>query len=429
MESIKKYACNDRSPTMTKLKQVYYPFTHYNKFMVKESSDIQYGNFAKYRWYNDFTHKKCIQRFVYTFDPAKYHMVEKIRLKYKTNNTAKGWNVKLIINGVDRLSISKNIYEIFIDQQKEYEYIDVSKALFNTDLPFPICTGNRIELEFAVDEENIVNGNSSIVCIEFNGVLLTEDEYKKYLGTCCEFPVFTYYTQKFHTFDSKVKINKNIPITEIYVFLDNPDGKVSLEHIDLIHKEKGIYSNNCVDKDDMCSVWYPYDWHIKFITSQAYGEIFLQQFNMLQIGKDAFRLMYSLNNDIKSLADLPTCPLTKLKEEEYAEGYWFRKFTDRVLAYDYDRANDVLFPYPKQEVEPDNEFIAKLEKLIQNNVFTKTSYHGAAEDRLGNENMGCDEYSFVSEGDLYIFPEGYLVYLKKYNVHPSKKFRSIIMEM
>jgi hypothetical protein len=117
-------------------------------------------------------------------------------------------------------------------------------------------------------------------------------------------------------------------------------------------------------------------------------------------------------------------PLTKLSERKYVEGYW------------YD-GTSLIFPKPKQEKTKDSEFIEKFKKVMElrsNKNFEPkmidTSYRGFSSCRLcDNSYNGSHEYDFEYDNNRYYFPEGYLHYLEKHNVHPSDVFRRIVLDI
>ena len=84
---------------------------------------------------------------------------------------------------------------------------------------------------------------------------------------------------------------------------------------------------------------------------------------------------------------------------------------NKLISYPIDPDIDILLPYPKKQEQPDLDFANKLDELKI--FFDKISYMGISHDRFGDKNMGCSEYSFKYDNIEYVFPEGYLIYLKE----------------
>lgn len=128
-------------------------------------------------------------------------------------------------------------------------------------------------------------------------------------------------------------------------------------------------------------------------------------------------------------------PLTKVSDSEYIEGYWFES------------DNKIIYPAPKAELKKDKEFVTIFKKILDLNMkylseydlggcidinprIYREMYLGYSECRMCDKSLnGCGEYEFVLDGIKYIFPEGYLHYVDKHNVHPSKEFRKVIIDI
>lgn len=111
---------------------------------------------------------------------------------------------------------------------------------------------------------------------------------------------------------------------------------------------------------------------------------------------------------------------TKIKKNEFIEGYFSDKINDKSK-----------YPFPISSNEPiDNQFIDKFIKIM-NKCYDDddyTQFLGLSKCRLCNKMNGSGEYIINNEknGIKFYVPEGYIHYLKDHNVHPSPEFIQFI---
>jgi hypothetical protein len=456
---------NDISNNPVGLSQVknqdllYYPINNKKilKTYLKKCYPNDLTNFNKFKVIKRIEKKDIISNeYKFKFDSLKYDGISKLLIK--TSNT--NWEyVQLLFQDIPRITLTKQQYETFYENNKttknykDYSEneINIFNMFFNMDYEIWPTLHNimSIKIKFRNDLKD-----TDYLEFDFIGCLILENEEKfRFLNCAIEYNIFTYRTQEIvldlSKKEQKFIIDKNVPFSDISIYFKHKDiitnniDKISIDNndttIDLIkmnNKNIGDYWwNSCLDKDMFSAYFYPKDWYLEFNlknTEENKLAILCVEYcvpNMIQVNQNSKgKLYYYLGKEIKK-EDLPSCPLSKISENKYAEGYWFPKIKneDKLSTYSLDPEIDNLLPYPKQEENPDLQFYEKL--VFLKDYFNKINYLGVSHDRIGNKNMGCAEYSFTVDNIEYIFPEGYLIYLKEYNVHPSPEFKTIIEVM
>jgi hypothetical protein len=445
------------NPQQTQLKHVQSNtrFTHYNKFKTLTF------------------HKVHNEEMIYKFDPKKYHMISDLVINFQ-NMKVPNFEIHFMVNSKSRIKINNDIYDIFARDKNDNYRINLSELLFRVPVPFPIISKDE---DYSISIKLNSYFNESHFTIEHESYILTSDEYKRFYHCSYEFCVFTYTEEDFEwTNKEHQQLIRNIPICEMAIKINKrvniQDVTINLEHIPLIPKhihkrnkihnalihhkygtyydkydivyEDHVYWNSCSDYINSNAWYLPWNW--KMLMNKNDDEIYkvkmiLRHPNIIQVngGNCCFsarsRMRFSMN-PLKDKSLLDKDPLTKLSETQYVEGYWFNKddyhSDSKISLYGFNSEIDIIYPWPKylkddgskQQEKPDTEFIEKLKKIIPH--CEKFTSYGGSPCRLSDEIVGSIEYSFTDDGIKYNFPEGYMVYLEKFNVHPSAKFKEVV---
>lgn len=144
----------------------------------------------------------------------------------------------------------------------------------------------------------------------------------------------------------------------------------------------------------------------------------------------------------KRIKKINQCPLTRVSENEFIEGYWKIyignvEIVGGTIDIDIDDNDDDNYPMPlatKQYV--DEIFLEKCEEymcIIDNlQFFTRDGccviiYKGVSKCRICNLSNGSKEYRIKKGNTIFRIPIGLLHYYKIHHVQPSKKFYNFIM--
>jgi hypothetical protein len=92
------------------------------------------------------------------------------------------------------------------------------------------------------------------------------------------------------------------------------------------------------------------------------------------------------------------------------EGFWYSKYEPNLPK-----------PVDSGDWAEKEQFILKLEKL--QNTLSPVGYKGWSTCRICNCMNGSEEYSYKN----FVWPSGYLHYIRDHNVHPSDKFKKLIL--
>jgi len=397
---------------------------------VARNNATYYKKFKVAKKFNNVNNNQLI----FTFDKTTYNGFDGLVIDF--NNSTMWKSIEFLYENTPRISITKEQYNTLCFENVNFNpsKVNISTVFFRQNYGeiFYLKKNQEFKLRITLEPEF----NNSIN-INFNGCIPDTLESDRFETNCFEYECYTYVSQKFELLANQqehfINIERNIPISEIAVTFDCKDlnliESVYMDNIELIPQENFWY-NSCVDKIfSQCNYFYPVDWKIKFVTkphNNIKGCINFCIPNFIQ-NQDKGRLYYSLTKQ-PSIDELPKSPFSKLKENKYAEGYWYnitKNKPNKCNIFGYDSTiDDSILPFPIQEENPDIIFHDKLKEISK--YFSYTSYLGSSFDRLGNKNMGGGEYSFEINNITYVFPEGYFIYLKDYNVHPSVEFRNII---
>jgi hypothetical protein len=92
------------------------------------------------------------------------------------------------------------------------------------------------------------------------------------------------------------------------------------------------------------------------------------------------------------------------------EGFWYSK-----------REHNLHQPFNGGDWAEKEQFILKVETL--QNRLTPVRSKGWSICRICNCMNGSDEYSYKN----FVWPSGYLHYIRDHNVHPSEQFKKLIL--
>jgi hypothetical protein len=142
-------------------------------------------------------------------------------------------------------------------------------------------------------------------------------------------------------------------------------------------------------------------------------------------------------------------PLTKVSDTEYIEGYWYDNISDSKETRTYP------FPKPEPNKQISEQFMSKLETIIENSNSLKyygmfgydesknnemkemadgtkikfTNFMGGSQCRLCEQMIGSDEGIIIKNNIKYRFPSGIIHYYKDHDVQPSQEFNNLIMSI
>ncbi|AYV76218.1 MAG: hypothetical protein Terrestrivirus5_40 [Terrestrivirus sp.] len=499
-----KYAKADSNATVTFFKTIFAgrPFTHYRKWIEttnhgKDSNTIIVINKDKYNSLNGMMNLL----FVIDCDNNNNNNNNNNKLSFEDEIVFNQLSIKLRIGDLvifDQecygiLNILKSMNELYNKAVSIYEndnqiYIPLQNFMMK-NVNFPTCSfKDDLIIEFYYSHyKNVIT-----TCEAYQ---LDQEEYKRFRDTAHETRIRSYHTELHRIprtepivnipLESKVLI-RNISLLPLKGTVTNAyiDSKPFTKLSDPYNKFYETYSNSIPNNKNKNNNNNKYDCFIydtvptngkdgsteintgfivgnnnrsiivKFDNStQKPDELdYIDNYVLITIGYDNI-----LNTKPEIVFDyLPykydysnNYPLTKVSDTEYIEGYWYDDVSDSKETRTYP------FPKPEPNKQINEQFMSKLETIIENaNSFKHygmfgydeskndemkemadgikikfTNFMGGSHCRLCEQMIGSDEGIIVKNDIKYRFPSGIIHYYKDHDVQPSEEFNNLIMSI
>ncbi len=416
------------------------PNTTFNKNTFKHLNATRHNKFLINDFLTDIINDNDNTIINYTFNKNKYHLINDLILYISPNISKFDFKIELLNNNISRLYFDSTIYSL-LNPNEEFKKINISKMFFrnqNHKLPI-ISEKDNFSFKITIFEPKLYINQWSMY-LQFNAYFLSNEEKNKMKLTPSEILVNTY---------SLLNITENntvLPNIPFYHILYSTDSKLFLEKLNASFNESNnninlvpfdyfnlgnslLYNkcddlylfDECIERTDN---WY-YPWNSIFTVDHlfSYNNLLLVHPNVMRLNDGIGKLRFSMNPINKS--EISNYPLTKINNNSFIEGYWMSNDEFKIIHYNNDKNIDTLYPYPLETNNIDNDFIYELNNLISK--CEKKSFLGPSNCRICNQPNGNSEYMFTVNNNSFIFPEGYLHYIKKHGIVPSKEFKMAVL--